>query len=284
MKFSYTWEEIERWRDRVQHRKPGLIVKTHKQALEFVNQMGFCFAFKSENSELPSLWHAACGQRHPVMPEHTHDDPAVSFVWEVKDVLPAGKKIYYGKVLKRRPTMVSLKFFPHFYVLARRTGENDEFRREHLRGNLSTLARDIMEALGDTWPQMTKGLKIAVGKHRPSDRKPFDNAMTELQMKMFIVKVAERRDPFTFEWSPVHSVYRNQIRKAARIPLDEARDRLLAQYFRVQLVGTVRSIHSLFGWEKQTIFRSLGNLVQKGVISPNIRVDGRDSKFYCLVN
>lgn len=283
MKFSYTWEEIERWRDKVHRRKPGLAVRSQRKALEFVNQMGFCFAFKSENSELPSLWHAACGQRHPIMPEHTHSDPAISFVWEMKDVLPAEKKIYYGKVLKRRPTMVSLDFFAYFYVLAHRTGEPDEFRREFLRGNLSSLARDIMEALDDSWPQVTKGLKLAVGKHRPSDRKAFDNAITELQMKMFIAKVAERRNPFTFEWAPVHEVYRGQVRKAARITQDVARDRILAQYFQIQLVGTVHAIHHLFGWEKQSIFRSLGNLIQKGIITPNIRVDGRDSRYYALV-
>src|SRR5512140_1498819 len=127
MKLAYTWEEVEHWRDRVHRRRPALAVTTKRQALQFINEVGYCFAFKSENSELPCLWHAACGARDPLMPEHTHHDPYISFVWEMKDVLPAEGKIYYGKLLKRRPTMVSLDYLPYFFVLSGRTGAKDEF-------------------------------------------------------------------------------------------------------------------------------------------------------------
>src|SRR5664279_1620798 len=100
MKRDFTWEHIEAWRDRVHRRLPRSAVGTKARALQFINEVGFCFAFKSENSEIPCLLHAACGMRDPAPPIHTHHDPYISFVWKMKDVLPGAHLIYYGKLLK----------------------------------------------------------------------------------------------------------------------------------------------------------------------------------------
>jgi len=282
-KKSYTWEEIENWRDRVHRRVPRLAVQSKDQALRFINTVGYCFAFKAENSELPCLWHAACGSRDPILPQHTHSDPYLSFVWEIKDVLPAEKKIYYGKLLRGRPTMISLKYLPHFYVLAGRTGGKDEYLREFTRGNLSTPAKEIMDALLDSWPQVTKGLKLATGMHSKGDRAAFDKAIAELQTKMFIVKVAEEYEPFTFVWAPLTRVFPAEVRRARRISADEARAVILEQYFLSQFVGTVTSIQRLFRWNKQEIFQALGTLVNRGAVRTDIEIEGKDHRYYVLV-
>jgi len=282
MKLSFTWEDIERWRDRLHRRMPSRAVTTKRQALAFVNEVGFCFAFKSENSELPCLWHAACGMRDPVMPEHTHHDPAISFVWEMKNVLPAEGKIYYGKLLKRRPMMVSLEYLPFFYVLSHRTGLKNEYQKEFLKGRLSATARDIMDALGDSSPQTTKGLKLATGNHARHSRLHFDRAIAELQEKMFIVKVAELDDPFTFVWAPLREAFPDQIRKARRIAPEAARARILERYFRNQFVSSVPAIERLFRWERQSIFQTLGRLVREGIITTGFKVEGKDHRYYGL--
>lgn len=283
MKRSYTWEKIERWRDRVHRRTPGLAVATRRQALDFVNSVGFCFAFKAENSELPCLWHAACGMRDPRMPRHTHNDPAISFVWRMKDELPAERKIYYGKLLKGRPTMVSIEYLPHFYVLAGRTGAKDEVEQEHRRGNLTTSARRIMEALRDSWPQTTKGLKLATGLHGKSDRAMFDKAIAELQTKMFIVKVAEEYDPFGFVWAPFVKVFPAEVRKARRISPDQARTFILERYFANQFISTVTFVQRLFRWSRKDIYHALGQLMQEGIVRSDIMVEGKDHRYYCCV-
>jgi hypothetical protein len=282
MKLSYTWEEIENWRDRLHRRSPSRAISTKRQALRFIDDVGFCFAFKSENSELPCLWHAACGERSPVMPEHTHHDPAISFVWEMKNVLPAEGKIYYGKLLKKRPMMVSLEYLPFFYVLSRRTGLKTEYEREFLKGKLTATARDIMDALRDSSPQTTKGLKLATGNHNKSDRVHFDRAIAELQETMFIVKVAELDDPFTFVWAPLREAFPAEVRKARRIAPETAREKILERYFRNQLVSSVPAIARLFRWERQTIFHTLGRLVRSGVITTGIKVERKDHRYYCL--
>jgi hypothetical protein len=280
MKLTFTWEEIERLRDRAHRRRPSLAVTTKRQALQFVNDVGYCFAFKSENSELPCLWHAACGMRDPLMPEHTHHDPYISFVWEMKDVLPAEGKIYYGKLLKRRPTMVSLEYLPYFYVLSGRSGAKDEYRKEFLTGRISSIARDIMEALKDSSPQVTRGLKLATGAFTKDERGVFDKAITELQAKMFIAKVAEESDPFSFVWAPFTRAFAAQVRKARRLSPEVARQKLLEQYFKNQFIGSVDTIQNLFRWGKQTIYQTLGKLVQDGMITPNVKIHGSDKRFY----
>ncbi len=284
MKRNYTLEEIERWRDRVHRRLPRLAVRSKEQALKFINSVGFCFAFKAEHSELPCLWHAACGVREPVLPRHTHHDPYLSFVWEMKDTLPAEKSIYYGKLLKGRPTMLSLKYLPYFYVLAERTGARDEYIQEFRRQKLSQDAKEIMEALLDSWPQVTKGLKLATGMHAKGDRAAFDKAIAELQTKMFVVKVAEQYEPFTFVWAPLARVFPAEVRKARRISLEEARAKVLEQYFANQLVGTVSSIQRLFRWSKKEIFQSLGTLLNAGAIRTDVQVEGKDHRYYILVD
>ena len=42
MKLCYTREQVERWRDRVHRRTPRLAVATPRQALAFINEVGFC--------------------------------------------------------------------------------------------------------------------------------------------------------------------------------------------------------------------------------------------------
>jgi hypothetical protein len=282
MKLNYTWEEIETWRDRVHRRQPGRAVSTKRQALSFIDEVGFCFAFKSENSELPCLWHATCGMRDPVMPRHTHHDPGISFVWEMKNILPAEGKIYYGKLLRQRPMMVSLEYFPSFFALSKRNGQKKEFEKEFSGGRLTRTARDIMEALTDSSPQTTKGLKLATGHHLRGERVRFDRAMAELQEKMFLVKVAELYDPFTFVWAPLRDIFPAEIRKARRLSPEEARARILERYFRNQLISSVTAIARLFRWERQDIFHTLGRLVSKGVITTGIHVEGKDHRYYCL--
>ncbi|MFN0158866.1 MAG: hypothetical protein ACKVRP_12440 [Bacteroidota bacterium] len=284
MKLSFSFEEIEKWRDKVHRRTPRLAVRTKQQAMAFVNDVGFCFAFKSVNSELPCLWHAATGERHPVLPVHTHSDPCLSFVWKMKNILPSEMKAYYGKVLKRRPTMISLELFPYFYALAERTGAKDEYLDEFRRGNVSPIAKSIMDALTDSSPQVTKGLKLATGNHTKADRPRFDKAMAELQAKMYIVKVAEHYNPFTFEWALVHKAYPQQVRAARKVNVEEARVKILERYFRNQFVCSVPDIARLFGWDRRSIYQSLGHLVNRGLITANVKIDEKTTKYYCLID
>ncbi|MDZ7261741.1 MAG: hypothetical protein ONB05_06515 [candidate division KSB1 bacterium] len=257
-------------------------VRTEQQALEFINDVGFCFAFKAHQSELPCLWHAACGERHPVMPHHTHHDPYINLVWEAKDTLVSSRKIYYGKALKKRPTMISLEYFPYFYVLSGNGGESDTYRAQYLRGELSTAAKRIMDALLERSPQITRDLKLASGYSHPHQRYEFDQGMDELQMNMYILKIAEFYDPFTFLWELVPRRFPEEVKQAGHISLEEAREKILTKYFENLIVSNAVLIERLFGWGKATIERHLQTLVQKGVITSEVEVEGEKGTWFAI--
>ncbi len=278
---NITWDEIETLRDQTFQRTPQTRVRTMAQARKFVNRVGFCFAFTAKNSELPCLWHAACGERKPVYPEHTHSDPYVGLVWQAKDDLAADRSIYYGKALKNRPTMISLEFFPCFYRLLDRNQSVDFFLKEYKAGRLSPAAKRIMEALSERSPQVTAELKLSSNMSNPKKRSEFDRAMAELQMKMYIVKIAEFYDPFTFLWELTSVRFDEEIKTAQRLTLDQARQNILQQYFRLLWVSNATAANRLFGWSVHGIESHLQQLLAEGFLDV-IFVQHEKRPYYAL--
>lgn len=275
-------EELERWRDRVHRRTPRLAVTTRRRALHFVQDVGFCFVFKAGDAELPCLWQAARGSRSVPGEERVTSDPVFAFVWELKEILPEEQDVFYAKLLLRRPTMISMEFLPYFLALSGRTGERDEHGRVAAKGGLSAKARLIMDELTKHAPLSTHALKDATLRRGGGGRSSFDQALTELQVKMFIAKAEEDRRPFSFLWAPVRSLYGPQLRKARRIAPDEARRTILEQYFRNQRVATLASIRRLFRWNRQEIYQALGYLLLNGVVQADVHVEGVEGRAYGL--
>lgn len=259
-------EKIEALRDRTYHRNAYLQVKSIDAALEFVHEVGFCFAFSSRNWELPCLWHAACGQRNPQMPLHTHHDPHIGLVWEAKDVLPAKKLVYYGKILKKSPTFISLEFFPYFYAVIAGQRGPDAWLSDYLDGTLSSAAKKIMDALSAASPQITRDLKFSAGLSHPKQRSEFDQAIAELQAKMYLLKVAEFYEPFTFLWDLLPNQFPQLIEQAATISRKIALKKILNQYFSVVWVADIIQIQRVFGWDKNEIQTSITELIREGSI------------------
>ena len=277
-----TREKIELLRDITFRRTSKLQVRSINDALDFVNSVGFCFAFKARNSELPCLWHAACGERDPVYPQHTHHDPYISLVWEAKDILPAEKKIYYGKALKNRPSMISLDYLPFFYRLLENEGREDAFLRKYLSGNLSQEARAIMDALTENSPQVTADLKLASGLAHPQKRAAFDRAMAELQMNMFVTKIAEFYDPFTFLWDLFTNRYKDEIKIAGQLNKKQAQTAILQKYFTNIYISHPNEIKRLFGWSKEDIDPALQYMLKIEFLQKDIIIKYEKNTFYGL--
>lgn len=275
-------EKIEQLRDRIYRRNYILQVKTMDQALDFINEVGFCFAFSAKNSELPCLWHAACGERSPVMPKHTHHDPYISLVWRAKDELPAKQSVYYGKVIKKRPAFISLAYFPYFYAQFGSRQNTDAYLVDFMRGELSSPARKIMDALQENSPLITRDLKLASGMSRPDQRYIFDQAMAELQMKMYILKIAEFYEPFTFLWELVPNRFPAEIAQAQKISPETARLKILKKYFHNVLIGTALQIQRLFGWSKPVVDGLLAQLLDQKFITDTNEIEGERGKWFGL--
>lgn len=276
---TFDIDQQEDRRDQTFRRRPDLRVISLEDALGFVDSSGIVFAFKSKKSELPCLWHAACGQRAPIMPRHTHHDPSIGLVWRAKDLLSVQKKIYYGKALKKIPTMISLELFPAFYSARGCTGE-EGFAILSRNGLLSLSARRIYEVLRNSPPLTTKTLKMSSGHGSPSDRYTFDRAMAELQARLLIVKISEENDPFTFIWGRLDRWLVEEVALAQGISEDDGHHQVLARYFRTVVAATPHHVEKLFRWKEESIQKNLERLQDEEIITGDVSVKDQPGTWY----
>jgi hypothetical protein len=91
-------DSLRRHRDRLNrsHR-----VRNAEQLVRMVDDFGFCFAFTLRTGDAPI---PACFDHLSTSSE----DRKWGWMWEWKDELAEAKRLYYGKLLVRKPTFVSM--------------------------------------------------------------------------------------------------------------------------------------------------------------------------------
>lgn len=231
-----TWGRIGRYRHQVlSHYR----VRTKGQALSFVKAVGFCYAFTAGPGDLPGLFDVLATRSV---------DRMWTWAWQWKDELATERKLFYGKVLRRKPTYVSLDYLPHFYALTGNVGEADDYRQAYLEGRLTILAKDVYEYLRahgpcSTWvlrnqfvPRGTRGGRL----HR---------ALSDLQGQLLIAKVAESEGgTYSFIWNTFDRWLPQVARTAGRIRTAEAAAAVLDRYLRNVGAALPETIMALFGW------------------------------------
>jgi len=223
-----TRQVLERLRDHTFRRLPRLRVRGERSALAFVNEVGFCSTFHRFREPLPCLWVAVCGRRSPRFPKHTHSNPYIGLTWLLKDVLPAKKKVYYGKLLKGRPTLVSLSCFPAFFRLVRGDKGSGDYLGDYRAGHLTRAAKIVMDALLDSGPQYTPDLRSACRLSAPEQTREFERAIGELQRGLWIVKTEERYEPsFSYRWDLLDQWLPEEVAAAQKLDRAEAVYRLI---------------------------------------------------------
>src|SRR5690349_14654559 len=102
-------DQLERHRDHHFRRLPARRIKNEREALAFIEDVGFCSAF-TPGMGVPCLREAIEGRREPELPEHIQHDHAIMMTWRLKDELAAKRAVYYGKVIGGRPGFLALEF------------------------------------------------------------------------------------------------------------------------------------------------------------------------------
>lgn len=247
---AWTPEHVRAWRDQRYRRKPPLKVGTPQEALAFVEDVGFCFLFPAKNVEMPSLWEAICGESRPV-PVH-HDDRELGYAWNWKDDLPARGLVFYGKLLRRKPMLVSLRLLPHFYALSEDYGELDDYLTEYADGKLSQEAKQVYEALLEHGALPTSHLRHKAGLAGKGNARRFDRAILELQLGLKIVKTGIS-DANAWKYCYVYDLllrrWPDLPERAGAISTPEAMRRLLLTYLSNVGVARMQDLIRLFAWE-----------------------------------
>jgi hypothetical protein len=252
------------------HRTPEHRIQTIERARTFVDELGFCFLWPIKGIEMPSLFHAIAGRERSV--PMTHNDPDLSKCWGWKDRALDQRWWYYGKMLRRRATLISLHLLPYFYACSENYGDLDDYLEEYRAGTLSAEARAIYEALLDLGPLDTVRLRREARMTSESAKSRFERALVELQvgLKVLPVGVAEAGAwRYAFVYDIVQRHYPELPDKAREIRLSEARQTLVSQYLENVVAAERRTVERVFhvlSWTPAEIDRTLDALLEAGTI------------------
>jgi hypothetical protein len=260
--------------------RPGLRVRSAREALRFVNAVGFCSTFHVFREGLPSLWEAVVGRPRPRWPRRSHHDAGIGLTWELKDVLPRRRQVYYGKLIKTRPVLVALDAFPAFYALVRGSQRAQDYTGEYHAGRLSLTAKRIMDSLMRESPRYTRGLRADCFMLEASKTREFERAMAELQQGLWIVKTEERYEPtFSYRWDLLERWLPEAVAEGRHLGRVAALDNVLARHLRAAVYSTPAALARLFAAPRAEVEAALGRLERAGVLRYGVGITGQPGRW-----
>jgi hypothetical protein len=262
-------EKLQALRLHTFHISPPNRIKTPEQALQFVNERGFVYFWPIKGMLLPTLWVANAGDR-PVPNEH--DDPGM-VTWGWKDD-SLGKHIwYYGKILRRKATFISLEVAPYFYALSENYGSPEEdYLLAYEEGRLTQAAKQIYEGLLDKGSLDTISLRKEA-RLLNAKESVFNRALEDLQkdfkiMPVGVAEVGAWKYAFRYEITARHMA---ELPEQAR-PIGEAqaRRKLVELYLASVGATQTRELVKLFGWPTELTQRTEAGLAQYGKLIEHV--------------
>ena len=265
----YTLARLEALRDRTFRRRPAIRVRGERSALAFINEVGFSFTLSDFGLPVPCLTVAVSGRRNLRWPRHTHHDYAIGLAWTLKDVLPAKKLVYYGKLVRGKPTLASLECFRAFFALVRDGKGSGDYLLDYRHGKMSRAACALLDALMEESPLYTPDLRRRAGLRGAERTAEFERAIGELQRGMWVVKTEERYDPdFCYRWDLLDNWLEVEVAKARALDRPEAVTALVGSYLDAAVFATERLMASLLGVGTQEVRAAVARLAAEGRALP----------------
>lgn len=275
-------ELVEAYRLKTFRILPSLRLKNQDDAIAFVKERGFIFFWPITNIHFPSLWTATAGNR-PVAANH--DDPG-HITWQWKDKLLGSRVWYYGKILRKKATMISPNIAPYFYALSNNYGAPEEdYITLYEQGRLSQEARIVYEALLKNGALDTIALRKAAHLSSPEMESRFNKALVDLQSDFKIAPVGISRAGgwnYAFIYDITPRVYSNLLNESRFIDEKQARIMLMKLYFTAMGVAKLNDAEKIFQWKQIEIEQTIQLLIRKGVLMPDVTIDNDISSWFGL--
>ncbi len=260
----------------------GRRVKTREEAIRYVNERGFIYFWPINGINLPSLWGAVAGDR-PVPDEH--DDPG-HVSWDWKDSLLGKHVWFYGKILRKKATIISMEIAPYFYALTENYGSPEEdYLTVYEQGRMTQEAKAIYEALLDCSPLDTINLRKAAHLSSTENASRFERALADLQADFKIMPVAvvdAGSWHYSFAYDIVARYEPGIVEKARYLGELDARQKLLEAYFRSLGAAQPRDVQKLFGWKPVETQQSVERLEQAGMLRTVQDAEGLPGQWHVL--
>lgn len=269
-------DEIKRQREFNYRRTPERRLRTIEEARTFVEEVGFCHFWPIKGVELPNLFHAIAGRVRPVPMEH--DDPDISKCWGWKDCALEKKWWYYGKLLRRRATLVSLAELPYFYALSENFGDLRDYVQEYEDGRMTAEAKAIYEAILENGPLDTVRLRREARMSAESAKSRFDRALVELQVGMKVIPIGVAQAGawnYAFVYEILQRHFPDLPEQARPIGRAEARRALVQRYLDNVVSADRKMIAKVFHvlkWTPTDLERTLDALLEEEMVQ-EVEVD-----------
>jgi hypothetical protein len=242
-------------------------VRNADQLVTMVDAFGFCFAFTLRTGDAPI---PACFDHLST----NSDDRKWGWMWGWKDELPEEKRLYYGKLLVRKPTFVSMKMLPTFYATFGRAGEADDHLEDVRAGRLSDIARRVIDYLAQRGETQTKRMRADLGITSQEGKADYAKAVEELQRLMYVARVkavGEGREDYNYTYDLFVRRYPETVKSAERIASHDAMTALLRRLLELAGGVTTKQVKRLFDWDDEQTERTIARLDAKRGLA---RVDG----------
>ena len=280
---ALTLERLQEYRQQTFRWSQFTRLRSQEEAVEFVNQRGFVSFWTIKGALLPSLWAAVAGDR-PV--PNNHDDPAY-ITWTWKDGLLDKRRWYYGRLLRRRNTIISLPVMPYFYALSPNFGDyQNDYLQQYYDGELPLESRQIYEALLEKGPLDTLELRRVAHLTDPSSSR-FNRALDNLQVEMKILPVGISPVgawKYAFIYDIVPRYFPNLIEQCRFITEGQARQEILALYFQSVGAASLNQVQYLFGWKEENALQALRPHIESGLLAADVEIPGQPGPGYALHN
>lgn len=252
---------------------PARRLRSKEEAVQFVNERGFIFFWPIKGVLLPNLWTAVAGDR-PVADEH--DDPG-HITWGWKDNLLDKRVWYYGRILRRRNSILSLDMLPFFYALSPNYGDPDEdYLLQYEQGLLTQESKLVYEALLKEGPLDSISLRRAARLASPENTSRFNRALDSLQFEFKVLPtgVAEAGAwRYAFIYDLTHRYYPNLVEQAGPISEPAARQELLDVYYRSLGAASRQEAGKLFGWRPEDLERTFKTLIDRNILVDQVLLE-----------
>ena len=209
------------------------MVQNYNDFIDALMKAGFSGAIGGKDDGVFGLYRYGWGAEDETgIQWHTGDPDSDPWEWRIR-VLNERNDIAYSKVFFRKAGYITKEWYPYF--LAARRGTMT-FEDEYYDGVFSNNAKRIYEAVSENDRLDVASIKRIAGFSR-EEKSKFDNALTELQMKMYLTmcdihyKISQKGELFGFSttvfstpelfWGP------DMFEAAAEIEEEEAVDMII---------------------------------------------------------
>ncbi len=277
-----TFDRIQEYRSSTFRHAIRHRVKTQDDAIRYVDERGYIYFWPINGITFPSLWEAVSGDR-PV--PNDHDDPG-HVTWGWKDALLGKHVWYYGKILRKKATIISMEIAPYFYALTENYGSpEDDYLTIYEQGRMTQEAKTVYEALLDKGPMDTIALKKAAHLTSRDSESRFNRALTDLQAD-FRIMPADVIDAGSWHYAFAYDIVARHepvlLEKARYLGELDARRKILELYFLSLGAAQVRDIVKLLGWKPTDIGLAIEQLEGSGVLQSGQTIPGRPGEWIVL--